>query len=57
MLGLTWKPVKVQQTNSADPDQTPHHVATDQGLHCCQTGFSIKPRIKVTKYTDLTPLK
>ena len=28
--------------NSADPDQMPHHVASDQGLHCLLTGFSIK---------------
>ena len=35
--------------NSADPDQMPHHVASDQGLHCLLTGFSIKNRINVTK--------
>ena len=26
----------------------PHNVASDQGLHCSLTGFSIKKRIKVT---------
>ena len=36
----------------ADPDQMPHHVASDQGLHCLLTGFSIKIRIKVTKKTQ-----
>ena len=30
------------------PDQMPHNVASDQGLHCRLTGFSIKNRIKVT---------
>ena len=39
---LTWKLVKESYPNSADPDQTPHHVASDQGLHCLLTGFSIK---------------
>ena len=37
--------------NSADPDQTPHNVASDLGLHCLLTGFSIKIRIKATKLT------
>ena len=46
---LTWKPVKGSQANSADPDQMPHNVASDQGLHCLLTGFSIKSRTKVTK--------
>ena len=23
------------QANSGDPDQTPHSVASDLGLHCC----------------------
>ena len=27
----------------------PHNVASDQGLHCLLTGFSIKNRIKATK--------
>ena len=35
--------------NSADPDQMPHDVASDHGLHCLLTGFSIKNRIKATK--------
>ena len=46
---LTWKPVMGSWTNSADPDQTPHNVASDQGLHCLPTGFSIKSRVKATK--------
>ena len=35
--------------NSADPGRTPHTVASDQGLLCLLTEFSIKIRIKVTK--------
>ena len=35
--------------NSADPDQTPHNVASDQVLHCLLTGVSINNRIKATK--------
>ena len=31
------------------PDLTPHHVASDQDLHCLLTGFLIKNRIQVTK--------
>ena len=38
--------------NSADPNQMPHNVASDQGLHCLLTGFSIKDKIKVTKMTS-----
>ena len=45
---FTWKPVKGSQANSADPDQMPHNVASDQGLQCLLTGFSIKNLIKVT---------
>ena len=40
------------QANSADPDQMPHNVASDQGLHCLLTGFSIKNRNKATKLTQ-----
>ena len=25
--------------NTADPDQTPHYVASDQGLHCLPMAF------------------
>ena len=49
LLILTWKPVKGSLANIADPGQTPHYVASDQGLHCLLTGFSIKNRIKATK--------
>ena len=38
---LTGKPVKGSKANSADPDQMPHNVASDQGLHCLLTGFSM----------------
>ena len=38
--------------NSADPDQMPHNVASDQVLQCLLTGFSIKNRIKVIKRPD-----
>ena len=40
---------KGSNANSADPDQMPHNVASDQGLHGLLTGFSIKNRIKATK--------
>ena len=33
---------KGSKANSAEPDQTPHTVASDQGLHCLLTGFSIR---------------
>ena len=39
---FTWTPVKGSKANSADPDQMPHNVASDQGLHCLLTGISIK---------------
>ena len=29
----------------------PHNVASDQSLHCLLAGFSIKNKIKATKYT------
>ena len=45
--------VKGSKANSADPDQMPHNVASDQGLHCLLPGFSIKNGDKI----DLTPLK
>ena len=47
----TGHPKKCTLANSADPDQMPHNVASDQGLHCLLKGFSIKNRIKVTKWT------
>ena len=40
------------KANSADPDQTPHNMASDQGLYCLLTGFSIKKRIKARKLTQ-----
>ena len=51
---------------SVDPDQMPHHVASDKGLHCLLTGFSIKNRItnrifhqkqNKSDKIDLTPIK
>ena len=48
---LNLKPVKGSEANSADPDQMPHNVASDQGLQCLLLGFSIKNRIKATKWT------
>ena len=38
--------------NSADPDLMPHNVASNQGLHCLLTGFSIKNRIKPQNRSD-----
>ena len=49
---LTWKPVKGLLANSADSDQMPHYVASDLGLHCVLTRFSIKNRIKATIRSD-----
>ena len=46
----------VGYANSADPDQTPQSVASDQGLHCLLTECSIKIRIKM-KNTTQQPLK
>ena len=34
---LIWKPIKGSKVSNADPDQTPHNVASDQGLHCLLT--------------------
>ena len=45
----TGHPERGTLANIADPDQMPHNVASDQGLHCLLTGFSIKNRIKATK--------
>ena len=28
------------KANSADPDQTPHNMASDQGLYCLLTGLA-----------------
>ena len=30
----------------ADPEQMSHDMTSDQGLHCSQTGFSIKIELK-----------
>ena len=40
-------------TNSADPDQMPQNVSSDQGLHFLLIGISIKNKIKMNKYTPL----
>ena len=34
ILNNAYWPTKWTLANSADPDQTPHHAASDQGLHC-----------------------
>ena len=36
---LTWIPVKGSQAMSADLDQMPHNVVSDQGLQCVLTDF------------------
>ena len=36
--------------NSADPDQMPQNVASDQGLYCWHKGISIKNKIETKKY-------
>ena len=33
-LGLFGSREKLLLANSGDPDQTPHHAASDLGLHC-----------------------
>ena len=43
------------QANSADPDQTPHNAASDQGLHCLLTAIFVLNQINLKKYT-LYPL-
>ena len=42
-------PIKESEANSADSDQMPHNVASETGLHCLRTRFSIKKRIKSDK--------
>ena len=39
------------------PDQMPHNVGSDQGLHCLLTRFSIKKKYNKSDKIDLTPLK
>ena len=48
---LTWKPEKGSQVKSADPDQTPHNVASDQSLHFFHQKYNKSDKI------DLTSLK
>ena len=36
--------VKESWANSADPDQTSHNMASDQGLHCLFTGLHGPPK-------------
>ena len=44
----SWKPTLnkvsciLHIVSSADPDQTPHNAASDQGIHCLFTKYSIK---------------
>ena len=45
----TGHPERGTLANIVDPDQMPHNVASDQGLHCLLTGLSIENRIKATK--------
>ena len=48
---LLGNPLKGSQAKGADPDQTPHNVAPDQGLPCLLKRFSFKNRRKETKLT------
>ena len=34
--------VDIGKPNRADPDQTPHNAASDQGVHCLLTECSIR---------------
>ena len=43
----------IQYAINGDPDQTPYNVASDQGLHCLLSEWSIKKLsslIKLEKY-------
>ena len=51
---LPGKPVKGSEANSADPDQTQHDVASDQGLHCFANRIFHQKWNKSDKI-DLTP--
>ena len=45
----TLKTLKIVIGKQCRLGSDPHNVASDQGLHCLLTGFSIKNRIKATK--------
>ena len=38
---LLGNPKMGTEANSADPDQTPHYAASDQGLHCLLTALFV----------------
>ena len=38
---LSGNPKRGTQTKSADPDQTPHNAASDQGLQCLLTAIFV----------------
>ena len=48
-------PKRGSMANSVNPDQMPHNVASDLGLHRLLKGFSIKNTI--SDKIELTPLK
>ena len=44
------------QTNSADPDETPHNASSHQSFHCLHKKKSINVKL-MKKIINLTPLK
>ena len=46
----------MSSANSADPDQTPHDVASDQGLHSLLTGYPNKNRTKAKNRPDTSKM-
>ena len=58
-IALTHSYLEARKTvigKHADLDQTPHHVASDKGLHCLLTGFFLS-KMKNKRQKDRTPLK
>ena len=43
------------QANSADPDQSPHNVVSNQDLHCLLSECSVKIKKKKEKISPNTP--
>ena len=40
LAGLFWDFYSIFEANSVDPDQRPHYVASDLGLHCLPMSLS-----------------
>ena len=46
LLLLCFKEIPVFNSNSVDPDQTPHSAASDLGLHCLPMSLLLDARLK-----------